>query len=76
MDRDKRWERIKVAYDALFDGVGEETDDFIKVYKKKTKSTNKSMKKPNLIYYNYNLDNWKEIQWKWNWWILKTHYCK
>lgn len=27
MDRDKRWERVKVAYDALVKGVGETTDD-------------------------------------------------
>lgn len=29
MDRDKRWERVKVAYDALVKGVGEQTDDVI-----------------------------------------------
>jgi len=27
MDRDKRWERVKVAYDALVDGIGEQTAD-------------------------------------------------
>ncbi|MFP5039788.1 2,3-bisphosphoglycerate-independent phosphoglycerate mutase [Parasediminibacterium sp. JCM 36343] len=27
MDRDKRWERVKLAYDALVNGVGEATDD-------------------------------------------------
>ncbi|MBV8326559.1 2,3-bisphosphoglycerate-independent phosphoglycerate mutase [Chryseobacterium sp.] len=27
MDRDKRWERVKLAYDALVDGVGLETTD-------------------------------------------------
>lgn len=27
MDRDQRWERVKVAYDLLVDGVGECTDD-------------------------------------------------
>ena len=27
MDRDKRWERVKLAYDALVNGVGEQTDD-------------------------------------------------
>jgi len=27
MDRDKRWERIKVAYDALVEGVGEQATD-------------------------------------------------
>ncbi len=29
MDRDKRWERVKLAYDALVNGVGEETNDVI-----------------------------------------------
>lgn len=27
MDRDKRWERIKVAYDGLISGTGELVDD-------------------------------------------------
>lgn len=27
MDRDKRWERVKVAYDAMVNGVGEKTTD-------------------------------------------------
>jgi 2,3-bisphosphoglycerate-independent phosphoglycerate mutase len=30
MDRDKRWERIKLAYDAMVNGVGEESDDLLK----------------------------------------------
>jgi len=29
MDRDKRWERIKLAYDAMVDGVGEKATDAI-----------------------------------------------
>lgn len=29
MDRDKRWERIKIAYDLLVKGQGEQTDDVI-----------------------------------------------
>ena len=29
MDRDKRWERIKIAYDALVNAVGEQTDDIL-----------------------------------------------
>jgi 2,3-bisphosphoglycerate-independent phosphoglycerate mutase len=29
MDRDKRWERVKLAYDLLVNGVGQSTDDFI-----------------------------------------------
>lgn len=30
MDRDKRWERIQVAYDGLVSGEGEESSDFLK----------------------------------------------
>ncbi|KIK99516.1 hypothetical protein PAXRUDRAFT_822672 [Paxillus rubicundulus Ve08.2h10] len=30
MDRDKRWDRVKVAVDALVEGKGEETDDVLK----------------------------------------------
>jgi 2,3-bisphosphoglycerate-independent phosphoglycerate mutase len=30
MDRDKRWERIKLAYDAMVNGVGEMSDDVLK----------------------------------------------
>ena len=30
MDRDKRWERVKLAYDLLVNGVGEKTSDPIK----------------------------------------------
>ncbi|MDE6304875.1 MAG: 2,3-bisphosphoglycerate-independent phosphoglycerate mutase [Paramuribaculum sp.] len=30
MDRDKRWERVKVAYDLLVDGIGEQADDMVK----------------------------------------------
>jgi 2,3-bisphosphoglycerate-independent phosphoglycerate mutase len=30
MDRDKRWERVKLAYDALVHGKGEHTNDILK----------------------------------------------
>lgn len=30
MDRDKRWERVKLAYDAMVNGIGEETHDILK----------------------------------------------
>src|SRR5580698_4222384 len=30
MDRDKRWERVKLAYDALVNGIGEKTNNAIK----------------------------------------------
>lgn len=29
MDRDKRWERVKIAYDALVNGVGEHASDMV-----------------------------------------------
>ncbi|MFT3908824.1 MAG: 2,3-bisphosphoglycerate-independent phosphoglycerate mutase [Ferruginibacter sp.] len=29
MDRDKRWERVKIAYDAMVNGTGTKTDNFI-----------------------------------------------
>ncbi len=34
MDRDKRWERIKLAYDAIVKGVGEKSDDALKAIQK------------------------------------------
>lgn len=34
MDRDKRWERVKLAYDAMVNGVGEKSDDPIQTIKK------------------------------------------
>ncbi len=30
MDRDKRWERVKLAYDALVNGIGEQSNDILK----------------------------------------------
>ena len=38
MDRDKRWERIQVAYDAIVNAEGEKTTDPIKLIKKRYKS--------------------------------------
>jgi len=35
MDRDKRWERIKLAYDLLIDGKGEKTENIIATIKKR-----------------------------------------
>jgi 2,3-bisphosphoglycerate-independent phosphoglycerate mutase len=29
MDRDKRWERVKLAYDVMVHGVGEKTNDVL-----------------------------------------------
>jgi 2,3-bisphosphoglycerate-independent phosphoglycerate mutase len=34
MDRDKRWERVKIAYDGLVNGIGEKTDDILGAVKK------------------------------------------
>jgi len=34
MDRDKRWERVKLAYDALVNGIGEKTADVLDAVKK------------------------------------------
>ncbi len=33
MDRDKRWERVKLAYDGLVNGIGTKTDDILKAVK-------------------------------------------
>ena len=32
MDRDKRWDRIKLAYDAMVNGIGEQSDDILKSF--------------------------------------------
>jgi len=34
MDRDKRWERVKLAYDAMVNGIGFRTDDILGAVKK------------------------------------------
>jgi 2,3-bisphosphoglycerate-independent phosphoglycerate mutase len=34
MDRDKRWERVKLAYDALVKGIGYKTDDILDAVKR------------------------------------------
>ncbi len=34
MDRDKRWERVKIAYDALVEGVGEHATDMVAAVQK------------------------------------------
>lgn len=34
MDRDKRWERVKIAYDALVEGIGEHASDMVEAMQK------------------------------------------
>ena len=34
MDRDKRWERVKLAYDGLVNGIGEKSNDLLDAVKK------------------------------------------
>ncbi len=34
MDRDKRWERVKLAYDAMVNGVGAKTEDALSIIQK------------------------------------------
>ncbi len=34
MDRDKRWERVKIAYDALVSGIGQKAEDLLVAVKK------------------------------------------
>ncbi|GAB1398021.1 hypothetical protein MASR1M65_28010 [Saprospiraceae bacterium] len=50
MDRDKRWERIKVAYDALVNAKGEMTDDiFTKVKESYASDTSDEFIRPILL---------------------------
>ena len=50
MDRDKRWERIKLAYDALVNGVGEKaTDAIAAVENSYTKNVTDEFIKPTVI---------------------------
>ena len=37
MDRDKRWERVKLAYDGMVNGIGLETNDILEAVKKSYK---------------------------------------
>lgn len=34
MDRDRRWERVKIAYDALVNGIGEHSSDMVEAMQK------------------------------------------
>jgi len=76
MDRDKRWERVKVAVDALINAVGEESEDVIKTIQERyKKDENDEFLKPiivggkesrikegdTLFLFNYRSDRMREI---------------
>lgn len=76
MDRDKRWERVKVAYDAMVNRVGEKTNDFVdSIQKRYEKGETDEFLKPILcndaigkiedgdvvISFNYRTDRCREI---------------
>ncbi|OCH90035.1 cofactor-independent phosphoglycerate mutase [Obba rivulosa] len=75
MDRDKRWERVKVAVDALVKGDGEKADDVVKVIEERYKKdeTDEFLKPivvseegrikdgDTLFFFNYRSDRMREI---------------
>ncbi|KAJ3042996.1 2,3-bisphosphoglycerate-independent phosphoglycerate mutase [Rhizophlyctis rosea] len=75
MDRDKRWERVKVAYDGLVSGEGEKSTDVLKTIKERyEKDETDEFLKPiivgeegrvgdndTLIFFNYRSDRMREI---------------
>jgi len=76
MDRDKRWERIQVALEAIVDGKGEETDDVLKTIDERyAKDETDEFFKPiivngdkgrikdgdTLFFFNYRSDRMREI---------------
>lgn len=77
MDRDKRWERVKLAYDALVNGIGVQTGDILQAVKKSyeegvtdefikpiinSKAINNSIKKDDaVISFNFRTDRCREI---------------
>ncbi|MDE5958739.1 MAG: 2,3-bisphosphoglycerate-independent phosphoglycerate mutase [Muribaculaceae bacterium] len=76
MDRDKRWERVKEAYDLLVEGKGEQSDDMVAAVQKSydegvtdefikpiNNSTVDGTIKPNdvVIFFNYRNDRAKEL---------------
>ncbi|KAI8904505.1 2,3-bisphosphoglycerate-independent phosphoglycerate mutase [Powellomyces hirtus] len=75
MDRDKRWERIQVAYDALVEGKGEETNDPAKTVDERHKQgeTDEFLKPiiigekgrlqddDTLVFFNYRSDRMREL---------------
>jgi 2,3-bisphosphoglycerate-independent phosphoglycerate mutase len=75
MDRDKRWERIKVAYEAIVQGKGEETTDVLKkIEERYAKDETDEFLKPiivnkegtvhdddTLVFFNFRSDRMREI---------------
>ena len=76
MDRDKRWDRVKVAYDLLVDGKGQQADDMVKAMQESYDNdvTDEFIKPINnatvdgtikpgdaVIFFNYRNDRAKEI---------------
>lgn len=77
MDRDKRWERVKIAYDALVSGIGEKstdllqsitdsydagiTDEFIKPIINSTIGDTRIHKEDAVICFNFRTDRCREI---------------
>ncbi len=76
MDRDKRWDRVKVAYDLLVDGEGKQATDMVKAMKESydedvtdefikpiNNSTVDGTIKPDdcVIFFNYRNDRAKEL---------------
>ena len=76
MDRDKRWERVKIAVDGLVDGKGEETTDVLKTIQERydNKETDEFLKPiivngaegrikegDTLFFFNYRSDRMREI---------------
>ncbi|TPX45251.1 phosphoglycerate mutase (2,3-diphosphoglycerate-independent) [Synchytrium endobioticum] len=75
MDRDKRWERVQVAYELLTQGKGEETDDVLKkVQERYTQQETDEFLKPivcdkqgtvkdgdTLVFFNFRSDRMREI---------------
>ena len=76
MDRDKRWERVKVAVEAIVDGRGDKTDDVLKTIDERyAKDETDEFLKPiivngdegrvqdgdTLFFFNYRSDRMREI---------------
>ncbi len=77
MDRDKRWERVKLAYDAMVNGIGEISDDILGSVKKSyadgvtdefikpiinAKLTNTKIKEDDVVIaFNFRTDRCREI---------------